>query len=79
MLASKTITTMSIDETKRQFLNMSADKQRRLCDEMTKLFIRLEADWKSKPENSGKTVSYTELWKDYEAKMKSDRAGGLSP
>ena len=50
---------------KRRFLNMPEDKKQRLHDQMTKLFARLEADWKSKPENAGKTVPYKKLWDDF--------------
>ena len=46
------------------------DKQQKLCDSMGKLMARLKDDWKSGPENTGKTVTYTELWDEYAGDMK---------
>ena len=61
---------------KRQFLNMPEDKQQQLHDQMTKLFARLEADWKSKPENAGKPIPYRKLWDDFSRQKKDGEQGG---
>ena len=43
---------MSDDDAKRRFLELPEDKQQRIYDQFAKLFARLEADWKAKPENA---------------------------
>ena len=67
---------MSEDDLKRRFLEMPAETQQRLYDQMTKLYARLEADWKSKPENAGKPVPYRKLWDDFSSQKKEGEQGG---
>ena len=49
-----------------KIFSLPKEKQQRLCDAMGELLEGLKADWKAKPENAGKTVTYTELWDDYQ-------------
>ena len=60
----------------RKFMALSEDKQKKLCDAMGALLAKLKAEWEAKPENKGKTVTYTELWDEHAKKMKQD---GRSP
>lgn len=60
----------------RKFAALSEDKQQKLCDAMGALMTQLKAEWEAKPENKGKTVTYTELWDEHAKKMKQD---GRSP
>lgn len=53
------------DKLKQKFLRLPEDKQQKLCNAMGELFTKLKADWESKPENAGKSVTYTELWDSY--------------
>lgn len=53
------------EDARRKFREMPPEKQQALYDSMAKLFTQLEADWKSKPDNAGKTVKYRELWEEY--------------
>ena len=62
---------MSEQDIKQRFRDMPEDKQQRLYDSMAKLFAKLEADWKSKPENAGKPISYKQLWEDHIKKNES--------
>lgn len=48
-----------------KFLNLPEDKQQKLCDLFGKLLTDLKADWESKPENKGKTITYSELWENF--------------
>lgn len=59
------VTMHSDEDLKKQFLDLPPDKQQRLHDAMAKLFAKLEADWKAKPENAGKPLKYKELWEDH--------------
>lgn len=61
------------DKLKQKFLKLPKDKQQRLCDSMGEMFTKLKADWESKPENAGKTVTYSELWDEYAKTMKQDK------
>ena len=67
---------MSDEDLKRRFLEMPADKQQRLHDQMSKLFARLKVDWKSKPENAGKPVHYKKLWDDFSSQKKEGEQSG---
>ena len=58
------------EEASRKFREMPPDKQQALYDSTVKLFAQLEADWKAKPENAGKTLKYSELWEEHVRKMK---------
>ncbi len=68
-----------MDEADRRLLqkifSLPKDKQQRLCDRMGELLEGLKADWEAKPENAGKTVTYTELWDEHAKKMKKDSKG----
>ncbi len=44
----------------RKFAALPEDKQQKLCDAMGSLLAKLKADWDARPENAGKTVTYTE-------------------
>ena len=57
----------------RKFAALSEDKQQKLCDAMGDLMAKLKAESDSKPENAGKTVTYTELWDEHAKKMKQDK------
>ena len=67
---------MSDDDVKRRFLELPEDKQQRIYDKLAQLFARLEADWKSKPENAGKTVPYRKLWDDFSSQKREGEQGG---
>ena len=68
-----------MDEADRRLLqkifSLPKDKQQALCDRMGALLEGLKADWEAKPENAGKTVTYTELWDEHAKKMKKDSKG----
>ena len=72
---------MGANDLKRRFLELPKEKQQRLHDQMSKLFARLEADWKSKPENAGKAVPYRRLWDDFSSQKKEgeQRGAGYPP
>jgi hypothetical protein len=53
-----------------KIFSLPKDKQQKLCDTMGGLMTRLKTDWEAKPENAGKTVTYTELWDEFVAKQK---------
>ena len=57
----------------RKFLALPEDKQQRISDAMGELMAKLKADWEARPENAGKTVTYTELWDEHAKKMKQDK------
>ena len=57
----------------RKFLALPEDKQQRISDAMGELMAKLKADWEARPENAGKTVTYTELWDEHAKKMKNDK------
>lgn len=67
--------TSSVDEADRKLLqkifSLPQDKQQKLCDSMGALMAKLKADWDARPENAGKTVTYTELWDEHAKKMKA--------
>ena len=70
--------TLTMDEDARQrvirkFAALPEDKQQKLCDSMGALMTKLKAEWESKPENAGKTATYTELWDEHAKKMKKDK------
>jgi hypothetical protein len=69
------LATMDKDEAVKRFRDMPQEKQQRLYDSMARLFSKLEADWKAKPENACKTIKYTELWEDHIKKMKESGGG----
>ena len=54
----------------RKFLALPEDKQQRISDAMGSLLTKLKAEWEAKPENAGKTVTYTELWDEHAKKVK---------
>ena len=60
---------MSDEYLKKKFLDLPPEKKQRLHAAMAKLFAKLEADWKAKPENEGKPVKYKELWEDHLKKI----------
>ena len=64
---------MSDEDLKKKFLDMPPEKQQRLYDAMAKVFSKLEADWKAKPENAGKPIKYTKLWEEH---LKKTNEGG---
>ena len=57
----------------RKFAALPEDKQQKLCDAMGALLTKLKANWEAKPENAGKTVTYTELWDEHAKKVKRDK------
>ena len=57
----------------RKFLALPEDKQQRISDAMGELMAKLKADWEARPENAGKTVTYTELWDEHAKKMKAQK------
>ena len=57
----------------RKFMTLPEDKQQKLCGAMGSLLAKLKADWEDRPENAGKTVTYTELWDEHAKKMKNDK------
>ena len=59
----------------RKFLAMSEDK---LSDSKVELMTNLKADWEAKPENTGKFVTYSELWDEHARKMKALEGALLS-
>ena len=59
----------------RKFMTLPEDKQQKLCDSMGALMAKLRAEWGSKPENAGKTVSYKDLWQDFLKKKNSGYTG----
>lgn len=60
----------------RKFMTLPEDKQQKLCGAMGSLLAKLKADWEARPENAGKTVTYTELWDEHAKKMKQAGGGG---
>lgn len=54
-----------------KFFNLPEDKQQKLCDLYGKLLTDLKEDWESKPENKGKTITYSELWENFAKEIKS--------
>ena len=56
----------------RKYKALPEDKPQKLCDAMGELMARLKADWEARPENTGKKVTYTELWDEHAKKMKKD-------
>lgn len=61
------------ENVKRKFREMPPEKQQTLYDSTVKLFAQLEADWKAKPKNAGKTMKYSELWEEH---LKKTKEGG---
>ena len=57
----------------RKFLALPEDKQQRISDAMGCLLAKLKAEWEARPENAGKTVTYTELWDEHAKKMKKGK------
>ena len=57
----------------RKFMTLPEDKPQKLCDAMGELMAKLKAEWEARPENAGKTVTYTELWDEHAKKMKNDK------
>ena len=57
----------------RKFAALPGDKQQKLCDAMGKLMAKLKADWEARPENLGKTVTYTKLWAEFADKRNDSR------
>ena len=55
----------------RKFAALPEDEQQKLCDTMGTLLTELKAEWEARPENAGKTVTYTELWDEHAKKMKA--------
>lgn len=53
----------------RKIFSLPEDKQQKLCDSMGELMEDVKADWQAKPENAGKTVTYTELWDEHQNRM----------
>lgn len=62
----------ALKKVKQKFSAMSKEQQQKLCDIMGKLLIDLKTDWKSRPENAGKNVTYSELWRDFERNNQVD-------
>ena len=66
-----------MDEADRKLLqkifSLPQDKQQKLCDAMGELMAKLKADWEARPENAGRTVTYTELWDEHAKKTKQDK------
>ena len=62
----------------RKFLALPEDKRQRISEAMGGLLTRLKADWEARPENAGKTVTYTELWDGPATQLKNahSRAAG---
>ena len=69
------VTMHSDEDLKKRFLALPPDKQERIHDSLAKLFAKLEADWKAKPENAGKQVKYNEIWGNFLKKGGSGDAG----
>lgn len=65
------------DRLKQRFLNMPEKKQQRICAHFVELFARLEADWKAKPEHTGKPVPYRKPWDDY-SRQNNDGEQGVA-
>lgn len=42
--------------------------QKKVVALFQELFASLKAEWEAQPENQGKSVTYTELWKDFAGK-----------
>lgn len=55
----------------RKIFSLPEEKQQKLCDRMGGLMEDLKAKWEARPENAGKTVTYTELWDGHAKKMKA--------
>ena len=66
-----------MDEADRELLqkifSLPQDKQQKLCDAMGEQMAKLKADWEARPENAGRTVTFTELWDEHAKKMKNDK------
>ena len=67
---------MGAEDLKRRFLVLPPEKQQRIYDQLAKLFARLESDWKSQPENAGKSVPYKKLWNDFNSQKNQGEQGG---
>ena len=71
--------TSSMDEADRKLLqkifSLPEDKQQRISAAMRGLLAKLKTEWEARPENTGKTVTYTELWDEHAKKMKKDSKG----
>lgn len=48
-----------------KFLSLTEEQQQKLCDAMGDSLAKLKADWEAQPENKGKTITYTELWRKH--------------
>lgn len=59
-----------------KIFSLPKEKQQRLCDSMGALLGKLKAEWETRPENAGKTVTYTELWDEHAKKMKQSGGNG---
>ena len=55
----------------RKFMALPEDKQQKLSDSMGELMAKMKTEWEARPENAGKTVTYTELWDEHAKKMKT--------
>jgi hypothetical protein len=53
----------------RKIFSLPEEKQQKLCDRMGGLMEDLKAKWEARPENAGKTVTYTELWDEHQNRM----------
>ena len=54
-----------LQETSRQFAALPKEKQEGIHASLTDLFTQLEAEWRAKPDNAGKTFSYRALWDEF--------------
>jgi len=53
------------DEAIQRFRSMPQEEQASIHSDLSELFTRLRSEWEAKPENAGKTVTYTQLWNDH--------------
>ena len=56
-----------------KIFSLPPEKQQKLCDAMGGLLTKLKTDWEARPENAGKTVTYTRLWDEHAKKMKNGK------
>ena len=66
---------LAMEEAGRKFQAMPPEKQEAIHDSLARLFAQLEADWRAKPANAGKTMKYSELWEEHVRNLKP-REGG---
>ena len=61
------------------FLGLEQPKQEKLLSFLQDLLTELRAEWESRPENEGRTVTNSQLWQEYVRRSRERDGGGPQP